>query len=530
MPINYSLSPIPFWQFTDNAGIFAAGGYLSTFEALNHTQQKSIYSDPAGTIPYPNPVLLDSAGRIGPIYFADDEPYYITVTDASSLLIFEVDNYSPPSTGGSPITEAIDFQNYIINSQFREFLSPLPAPLPSSIEVDIAPPIWKFYKDGAGSNDILSFVRPILGTSPPDLTPTYVLQYSELATPTGETRKDILYVIEDVNSFQNQQTSFSFYARSDVSLIVEYGYIQFFGATGSATNEVLVDSVTVTSTWTRFNFDGAIIDTVFGKNIGGSQDTFSLFIRLPQNTPIQLFNLSDVQFQLTEAATPFIYESSTQTNLILEETDQVKVSTLDTTAGFLGQKLVAGNDISITTLNPTLNESLSIAYTGRDPINLNYTFIPILTGISAPFAAQASYNIYTSGVPVRAATSFIFQQTYNVIDNCNLRIRHRANYLRLSSIGSNDKVYMGLYLSTGTNPLTGVVVNFTVTRDNTLPESYEHNSFILGLTAGTLLTFEVRGRPLPGAGAGTFNIGNQAGGGEANFTLDTFFEFTEYLP
>ena len=44
--------------------------------------------------------------------------------------------------------------------------------------------------------------------------------------------------------------------------------------------------------------------------------------------------------------------------------DQVKVSATDTTAGFLGVKLVAGTSISITPMNDPGNATLEIAYTG----------------------------------------------------------------------------------------------------------------------------------------------------------------------
>jgi hypothetical protein len=531
MPISYSLAPIPFWQFTDNAGKFAAGGYLETFAADNHTQQKAIYSDPAGTIPYSNPVILDSAGRIGPIYFADDAPYYITVTDASSLLIFEVDNYSPPASGGAPITEVIDFQNYIINSQFREFYNTFSNPLPASVIVNIAPPSWQFYKNGIGSNDVLSFIRPILGTSPPDLTPTYILEYSEAATPTGETRKDILYTINDVNSFQNQQTSFSFFARSDVTIVVEYGYIQFFGTGGSATNEVLVDSVQVTSAWTRFTFDGAIIDTVFGKTVGSTQDTFSLFIRLPQNTPIQLFNLSDIQFQITEAATPFIYESSTQVEALTSETNEVKVSLNDTNAGFLAQKLVAGDDIGLTIINPSSNETLSVSYTGRKPILYEYTYVPIPTSVSITYPIQnIGYNLQTDGFPDRSLTTLVYPITYTVINNCNLKVRHRAK--NVFYFQNSTHFYVGIYLSTGTQPLGSDVVRAQDTSGIEKYEGlYEIDFYMSSLTAATILQFEVRIISLPAQFvAHTFRIGTVNTSPAQDFTFSTFFEFTEYLP
>jgi hypothetical protein len=47
--------------------------------------------------------------------------------------------------------------------------------------------------------------------------------------------------------------------------------------------------------------------------------------------------------------------------------ERVKITTNDTTAGFLGAKLVGGTNVSLTTQNPGANETLRIDVTGASP-------------------------------------------------------------------------------------------------------------------------------------------------------------------
>lgn len=93
--INLSLS-----QQLDNTGKPLAGGRLFFFQAGTTTPQ-SAYVDSALTITYPNPIVLDTAGRI-PAFFIADGQIKIRLTDKFGNVVIAADNLVVvgPSSGG----------------------------------------------------------------------------------------------------------------------------------------------------------------------------------------------------------------------------------------------------------------------------------------------------------------------------------------------------------------------------------------------------------------------------------------------
>ena len=168
----FELGTIPRWGFTNEFGIWNAGGKLHFKRSVAKDQNKTVYQDQNGIVPYPNPITLDANGSVGLIYFNDDEPYYITLYDSTDTqLIWDVDNYSPAGGGGGGGSTEIDYTNFVINGQFRFFYRQLLSSLTNS-EIEIAP-YWYFTKSNITAIDTLSFESFPIGSIVPPFSPKY---------------------------------------------------------------------------------------------------------------------------------------------------------------------------------------------------------------------------------------------------------------------------------------------------------------------------------------------------------------------
>ena len=92
------------WQFFDNNGAPLAGGLIYTY-AAGTTTPKETYTTSAGTIAHPNPIVLNSAGRVpgGEIWLLIASYKFVLQTSAA-VLIATYDNV----TSGL-ITEIVNF-------------------------------------------------------------------------------------------------------------------------------------------------------------------------------------------------------------------------------------------------------------------------------------------------------------------------------------------------------------------------------------------------------------------------------------
>jgi hypothetical protein len=80
---------MPIWlpQFLDDNGDPVAGGKLYSWEAGTSTPL-ALYTDPALTVAYSNPLILDSAGRpAGPIYLLTTPAYKFRLDDANDVVV-----------------------------------------------------------------------------------------------------------------------------------------------------------------------------------------------------------------------------------------------------------------------------------------------------------------------------------------------------------------------------------------------------------------------------------------------------------
>jgi len=82
-------------QFFSNNGVPLAGGLLYTYIAGTSTPATT-YNSSSGITPLPNPIILDSAGRVptGEIWLSDGISYKFVLKDATDVLIATWDNLS----------------------------------------------------------------------------------------------------------------------------------------------------------------------------------------------------------------------------------------------------------------------------------------------------------------------------------------------------------------------------------------------------------------------------------------------------
>src|SRR6185436_14242798 len=135
MAISYLLAPIPKWVLINNEGTVAGGAKLYTYRSLNKIQQKIVYQDAGGTIPWTNPIIFDLNGVQGPFYWAVDsadlsDTYYLEAYDSDDNLLWTMDDYFPPGTGGGGnVTTYVPLTNYISNNQFIDHIDDTANPI-----------------------------------------------------------------------------------------------------------------------------------------------------------------------------------------------------------------------------------------------------------------------------------------------------------------------------------------------------------------------------------------------------------------
>jgi len=288
MAISYFIAPSFLWQFTQNDGIYNVKGKLYTYRATAKDEPKAVYQDAGGSIPYPNPIILDGVGRIPIIYWADDELYYVRLTDENDQLIEEADNYPIVSSGGGHIiTTEVDYDNELINGQFRFYNAKKLTNFQGTTEYSIAAG-WFFYKDNSTAGDeAVSFIEFSPGSPGAVIegNPKYYLNYTCGLPGTGESVKEFYQKIPDVRYFSGKNIVFSIVGKSTTSSTIEIYAIQNFGTGGAPSAEVrnLVGSVTLTALWNKSSFT-YVVPNISGKNLGINNDDYISFaISVPKD-------------------------------------------------------------------------------------------------------------------------------------------------------------------------------------------------------------------------------------------------------
>ena len=338
MAISYLLAPTPKWVIIDNSGGVAGGAKLYTYRSLNKTEKKTVYQDPAGTIPWTNPILFDLNGTQGPFYWAVDsddlaDTYYLEAYDAQNNLLWTVDDFYPPGSGGGGIvTSYIPIVNYITNNQLINHIDDVAgniAPNNSlATNLVIAPsnhkgftpatnspvvgtfgtlgPDIRFVKNNTNGADNIYFPLFPLASYPltGDVTPVDYIRYQCTNSPAGETYKNFQFPItQKVKNLSNTSMTFGFWAAvaatpADINIYVR----QYFGSGTAASAEVrtLIGTASLTTTWTWFPFNLAI-PSVAGKSLGTpgqttNDDALYIQIEMPLGIPCDVYFIKPALF------------------------------------------------------------------------------------------------------------------------------------------------------------------------------------------------------------------------------------------
>lgn len=298
MTTQYLIEPNPVWAFLDLNGLPAAGGFIYTYEANNHAIPKPVYqnNDSNNLVPWPNPITLDSTGKqsyLGtcfPIFWADDVPYYVVITDVDGNIIFDGSGF-PWTASNAPIITETDIENYFINPQFYFNYGQIINAngdvgfndLPAS-DLAIAPDNWGFYKNNTSATDTIIFGVFDPGEIQVPNNPKAYVEYNCTIPGSSETSKSIYYKFKSVRQFAGETINIQFYAQSSLSSQLSLYATQYFGVGGSTTVPISIATQTLTPNLTLYQFT-IQINSIATKTIGpGGDDYLEINFGSPLNT------------------------------------------------------------------------------------------------------------------------------------------------------------------------------------------------------------------------------------------------------
>lgn len=345
--MTFALAPSPKWYFLDATGKPAAGGFLYTYDNLDQTTPKFVFSDPAGQFPYTDPIQLDGTGGTPvPIYWDTTSPglYYIVVTDAAGNIIFALNNFPISGSGGvTPVNTVNDIQNHIINGQFifidaNSSADSIVSPI---IEADIriAPASgffsngnggydadvpgnaagWRFVAHGgAGESSSIEFVdvTPIGMGNPasPSANATRFFRYTLSIPGAAQTIRALYQSTPDVETYSGELLTVSFDCRGSVGAIGVFEILQYYGTGGtpSASTNVTQNFNFTAGAWSRVSFQ-INVPSVVGKNKGtNNNDSIDIYWRFPINV-LGTFDITNCQIQRGNYGNPpYVYQTQNQ--------------------------------------------------------------------------------------------------------------------------------------------------------------------------------------------------------------------------
>lgn len=145
-----------------------------------------------------------------------------------------------------------------------------------------------------------------LGQTDVEGSPRHYLRLDQTVTGTGGTFHDLVFVIEDVETFSGEICLISFYAKSDANAVLSTFVEQNFGTGGSPSATVSSNTVII-NTQTGWNLHKAAIQlaSVSGETLGSNNDDhLKLRIRLPLNA-VQTIDIALPQLRVGRIHTPF---------------------------------------------------------------------------------------------------------------------------------------------------------------------------------------------------------------------------------
>lgn len=325
IPINFVSSPNIEEVFLDDFGN-PLTGELRSFSDINRATPKSIYvisgSPPNYTVtPLPNPApiaagkLQDGSGNsVSPIYNIVDENgnpelYFLQTYDNGVAAVIETREGWPYGADGGGSSELLHAENFVPNGQFKFHNEINEDPVSGRAEGEIidsetyvAPGGWTFNRPSISTaSDFVKFFRYPQYVSTPTGSPRFAIDVSCTSADGTNLFKDLRINWEDVNKFASPDQDYTFWfnaqsldaSERDVDLVL----IRYFGTGGtpSATEEVILDTLTINSSMQSFQvqFQPGV---PAGVNVGtNNDDLFSLVIRFPVDTAFNI-RLTDFAF------------------------------------------------------------------------------------------------------------------------------------------------------------------------------------------------------------------------------------------
>lgn len=311
MPTTFTLVPMPHWYFADNFGRPVTGS-MSTYRSLNKNIPKSVFSDPAGTLPYTNPMNFASNGELpqpsnGMIFWADDEPYFVQIWDGpngTGNLLYQFDGYGPGISGGGgggPVTSTNAFlENYITNNVFFRNAGTLVNPTngtflaPSNHEGFRQQDIL-YLKTGSADIETISFPtnpgdfspgnNPLVG----DVTPETYLSWS-CTVASGDSGKVVQFPIDLHSKNLESQTMTAMVwlkLNGGSNLSVTMNFVQDFGSGATVSPQVFttipINANPITNTWQLYLGTFTVPSTA-GKTLSaGGDDSSYIQVGFPSN-------------------------------------------------------------------------------------------------------------------------------------------------------------------------------------------------------------------------------------------------------
>jgi hypothetical protein len=289
------------------------------------------------------------------------DTYYLEAYDSEDNLLWTLDNYFPPGSGGGGDTNTyVQLINYITNNQVIDHIDDTANPV-NSTNLVIAPSNHKgftpsvinpivgtngvvgsdirFLKNNTTAADQITFPLFDLASAPltGDVTPVDYIRYQSNAV-VGETYKCFQYPItQKVKNLANQAMTFRIWAKVTTTPVDLNLYVrQYFGSGTAASAEVrqLVGTMSLTTDWFHFNISLTIPD-VAGKSLGTpglqtNDDALYIQLEMPLDTSC------DVQF-----TKPSLYLGTINPNLEFESYDQIDSINLTSRTGDIKTSLLS---------------------------------------------------------------------------------------------------------------------------------------------------------------------------------------------
>lgn len=320
MPINPDLliaAPMLQDSFVDKNGEAMAAGVITCFQDNSRTTLKNWYyqSGTPGNYTYirlPNPLTLSAAGTICDINGVDTipffypfseldetvkQPYYITIVNHDQTNQITRANF-PFIADETNESGQGSHENYIINNGFWRNIGTMN--LTNVLDTVVAPsqhsgfsaPDIRFVKNITGGQDTVTFTKFPLTNTPiltDDITPEFYINHVCANTPTGETQKSYKFPISlHVNTLASVTYTATIQGQnmggtSPGENVINLFILQDTGTGTSSPSPFLIGSISLNTTWTKYEFSTVFPPTA-GLTLGaGGDDGLYLLVQMPLN-------------------------------------------------------------------------------------------------------------------------------------------------------------------------------------------------------------------------------------------------------